>query len=536
MATLPTDIRAQANGLGQFTQRSETELINDAVRAYIVGSGKPPTVLIGDSLVALHNSSVAPIAVSGDGTTLTLTFSAATNMMAGNPVYLGQLGAAYDGKKTVLTINAAKTIITVASSYVGTTFPGTFQVKDLRVVFERGHTLGLAVYKNPIHIAANCAAVGRRTDETFAMIANDNIDSLYKPRIVIDNSGINDIIQLFGGTYATGTANAIAYKKMIAASISAMGAVPVFFTLSPLASGHAQYAAATPYIVQFNEWLRANAISMGAIIIDVWKLMVDPLNANKGCALAIMISTDFLHWSKIGAYTVWKEVGRVLSLSFPMAQGVDPLPCSNADCYGYTVLSNNIWDYGPWINTNGGSVASGTVTNNGIPTGFRVTNSGGATVTTSIAVRTVANDGDTDSYNLQLVIRPSASTDIVTIDTAAIGFSARSSIGNSHSERCSLRINGLTGVAHTLSGLDFQTTEAVDGVNYFPGFYSSPVPALGTQLVPEDINIPFDVELHTIAGTALTTFITKWVLYFSGAMGTDITVNLGRVGFYKRLP
>lgn len=148
MATLPNDLRNQVNGLGQYTGRSEVELINDAVRANLPAVGISTALLKVPGYVAfpgyefdpLNSTTGWTVTTSGAGSSVTVSTmsdgSPCLAFTAGGPGVTGQAYITFSGANAGIPYD----VNTVIGAFIEVLDPGRAAGLQILVSTDSGQT------------------------------------------------------------------------------------------------------------------------------------------------------------------------------------------------------------------------------------------------------------------------------------------------------------------------------------------------------------------------------------------------------------
>lgn len=393
------------------TAGSIDAMVGDAVLAIPAPKADAGNTLgiLGDSIA--HNnyiqSTITAISRSGGVVTVTLSGAAATG--PGLPVQVVGVPEDMRGNQIVTGVSGSTFTYANAGPDVASGALGAYpRVANMAKFCDVGIIVcGNAIAKAKFDIIAVSASTGRLTTEALARI-QEIIDAA--PAWCWVMIGTNDAVV---GEATAPMAQAQSNISQIWAKLRAAGIKVLAATIPPQGSP-AWNAGTAARVLQLNQWIRANAGLAGVRLVDVYAVMVDPMNANKGQAKAgYMITGDGLHPAPRGAYYAGKEFARVTA-DIPF---IDRRTMSNGDNYGTNAVSKNLLDSAPWAAT-GGTLA-GTATG---AVGAQWTHQGNGTVVTAV---TPTARADGFGYDHVITAKPQAANDIFILYTSGINIVAR---------------------------------------------------------------------------------------------------------------
>lgn len=510
------------------------------------GSKEPARsfVLMGDSIVRTCNLSITtPTAIVRSNGTVTVT-STSHGVAVGQVVWVeninGSNGLSLQGHGTVLSADAntftysdSRSDSTAGATEIAAGAGGrTFSVR-----VEAWHNFGSwwaylnGFYNCGLKLLANYGWGGSKLSDWVGSTELSEVVALNPPRVILC-LGINDVMDV-SRTLAAMKSDA----TTLLAALRNAGARIDIISILPLHRSHASYSAANvAKIIEMNRWYKAYAqTNSGVNYHDVFSAMVDPTNATYKGTARDNVTEDYIHPSAFGARnyiarTLYKNMAGA-AVTVPPNQSPtlyghpvpNPKTTSNADNYGNSATSNNIWDYAPWVNTTGGTWIGGAGTHAGLTIAANIRMDASANITITGDPTTARSDGF--GYDQSLSITASGSG-TVTIE-ARLTTGARATTSDVVRSFCELSLAGVS--ASNLKGVH-SVTRVYDGGSASSYGYCLNVDADAAKFGTDDFAMTLggiDVPVISAAG-----YIYHTVTLTFAAAGT-LTGKFGVVSMVK---
>lgn len=374
-----------------------------ATKSFATASPRPGSrlFLVGDSNTQ-RNFVTGLISASGLSRTsnvATVVTSGLSNLFQGCPFYIGDVPASFAGNYTMSTVSGGTFTYANPGPDIAPFTPvtGPFpRVTDFSKYSAGGAiNWGNSLAFQKFDIVGISANTGRLTGEMVTRMT----EILSVP---------SDAITLLGGTNNNGvTSVAQTFSDLLTIVNFALtnGRKVIWATVPPRTSP-SWSASNAEFEIELNKLIRHAARSMpGVYLWDIYKRLVDPVNANKGAGVTNYFVSDGLHFSDEGAFEAGDEFN-ITTSSWPF---IDFRTSSNADNYGTNANNSNYWDFAPWTATGAAAPTNGTGV---VASGFQGAYVNGTPgLVWSVPARTVAADGDAVGFNNQVVVTPAAVSD-----------------------------------------------------------------------------------------------------------------------------
>jgi len=489
--------------------------------AAVVGAAEYSTGtfgVFGDSLCALCNIILTPTSVTRAGNVATVVFathslSTGTNIRAFN-LAPSSFNTA-DAKITRVDAN------TFTYPSVGPDESATISGQSRVLAKSWASNQSWIVFANSALVGAlqHTGFYGHSGETTAQMLARVDEVADGAESWIAYLGGANDVVA------ATTAAATIANDAAIVSALVRAGKHVALMTIIPLGSGHAQFATATPKIIQINAARRALARQYGSrvVLVDSFAALVSR-TATDGRAAANVLQTDNVHLLTNGARLVGNALASAMSGRLAPAS---PLTVSAADSRSADAGNPNIWPIGQWSQVDGGtksvltnaaSPPGGSVA--GVLDGYNVTASGGA--------GEVYIKPDPDGYGYRQVAEytPSGAQTLTIQQESNTALAALVAAGERYRISFSLDV---TGVTSALSYIRCRVQGGFDGATIALGSPMHSV-ASGAGNVSSDIDMIVCGPEFEIPPGACTSITVEIILGFTGAT-TEHVVEVGRMTF-----
>jgi len=379
-------------------------------------AGSSGTLLVGDSNTAFmfdQGPSVTAIADNGDGTG-TVTFSGSHNWAVGGRITVNNSPVralnAFDAE-VLAQVNSGT--FTVTYRLGGRTSPVQGASAAATQTFNMGRyaPIGYAVWLEALQnrrMGYTLAAAGG-ADATQALTTyNDWLSTApAAPGAVVLMIGTNDVFAR-GFDFATAQAN---IKSLVDRIASTTTARLWWLSPPPLNSSALGWTAGKQTVMnRLIRWMSRYAPTIGASFVDTWRgvqngsSLVNGAAANPDATANFMLA-DGTHTSALGALAIARAV------SAAMGQVQPSLPLGFQGAHAATQNQGNAFINSRLTSTGGTATPGGGVISGTVPASWTVEiTAGTGTLTLTSPARTVANDGDTDGNNLQVIPSVSATT------------------------------------------------------------------------------------------------------------------------------
>jgi lysophospholipase L1-like esterase len=476
-------------------------------------------VLVGDSTMAGGNftKTIAGSAISGDGTTVTVT-AESHGRWPGGPVFIGGANDnRFNGAHTVDTVPDSSHFTYKVSASKSFASPATDSSSTVQILGDEKQTdrnfFQIANWKNgsPFGQVVNRAVSGTTTTKQRARFSEDVLS--LNPDLVVLMGFTNDIRA--DQTFATITTN---IRAMCEQALAA-GVLVILCTSTPFDSAATGYSTTRlDTFLAVNTWIRNYcARTPGVHLLDVFLLCTDGTNATGNWRSNYSIA-DKVHPSNLAAQ-------RIAASSTPAAQDLSTLLASiaptlrrvNATCIrddrNITSAATN-YAYNPLMQGASGTLL-GTVSG-AAPNSWTVTNGSGPAVAASVAA---SADGIGNDLILSL-----GGSGTGAIDVLGTGVHSIVSAGDVFELSAHLQGATLAGITYialyidsTFSGLSFQAGS----------FY----PSGSTPSWADDFDLMIVCPRITIPAGGASLFRPR--LQISVGSASSAVIKLGQVALRK---
>lgn len=340
----------------------------------------------------------------------------------------------------------------------------------------------------------------------------DTLVGQYAADVVIQQSAYNDIV-VNGKTGATAFADAIA----LAEKAAAQGSLVVIVSAYPFTTNWT--IARAGEMIAFNRLVREYCKThINVLFADAASLFVDPMSASQFQPKANMLS-DGIHITPLAAERVAQAIWDVLQ---GRVKQQSVLVTSNADTYGATNLSRNIWDIAPW--TTSATAPTGTNATGVVASGLTVQHVAGAG---SVVASTPAR-ADGIGLNQRMVITAADSSDFFRVYGAATIGNTRYAPGDKIQLRCEVNLSGVGG-SNFLGFFAYLNLQGAATYQYDAYNKTITNAAQFPQADGKMVLVSAPIEMPNDAVANVNFYVA---LAFAG-LGTALTVDVGRVSIEK---
>ena len=395
-----------------------TAVYNQAanVVAQYPATGAGAGLFVGDSNTSFafdQGPTVTAIADNGDGTA-TVTFNASHNWAVGQRITVNNSTVrALNVFDAEVTAQVNTNPYTVTFRLGGRTSPvvsgvaaSTQTLYSLRYS-PLGFLPWLEALQNRRMGAILAAAGGADSTQALTMFEDaQNAAMASHASDVVIMIGTNDVFAR-GWDFATA-------KASIQALVDAVSALPVriwWLTPPPLNSANAAWTSGKQTVMnRLIRWMARYAPTIGATFVDTWRGAQNGSSfVNGGAAnpdaTANFLGADNTHTTNLGALAI----ARALNTAMREVQATRALGFQGA--HAATQNQGNVLTNSRLTGTGGTKTpGSGTISGSAPDSWTVEITSGTGTITLTNPARTVANDGDTDGNNLQVIPSVSATT------------------------------------------------------------------------------------------------------------------------------
>ena len=469
-------------------------------------------VIFGDSLSGYNNVAVGVSTISRSGNVVTVVTSSAHQMRNGQRASItGMADLTYEELNTPITY-----ISSTSFSYVNVGADGSTSgagVLCQNQFFQAGDFVWAnALLNGRMRFLANLGVGGDTTTEILARI--DDVFDL-SPHIVWMQSGTNDVIQ--DVAFSTIIAN---LEEMIA-RIASRNILCVLKTITPFGGAGAYYTAARNAVLQnVNQWIRRVASKYkGVVIVDAYKAIINPTDANGYGTSGLYQSADTVHYNAKGALAIARLAYTALVNVVPF---IDNRALSITDNYGFNTANRDLHDRAPWTNSGGTVNAPATGT---APTGWIVDSSAGFSVAPAISM---VSRSDGLGYDITAVMTAGAASNSCTIRTDSTAQNARlpSFVGKKYRWAAEVTVTNASGA--NIRYIQTVSTASIGGPS---GVIVSGIAGATTAsqiAIDSDGTFLFVTPEFEIPSGAVTNCSFQFKIEFDAA-GTAVTVKLGSV-------
>jgi len=492
-------------------------LTNSLIRNKVNVSGASRALLIGDSMAYftwVQATTATGVVDNGDGTA-TITFSGSHSFVVGDPI---AVNAAPDRKFNVMdgvvtarvnsgTFTATYTLGGRTSSVTSAT-PTAFYP---RFTNPQAWYPWLELLLGQKYALTMCAAGGADTAQALDLLSQT-------PKAQYDecfiNIGTNDIYAR-GNTFAqvqTGLIKLINAARLYSASVTVL-------LIPPRANTSAAWSAGKRDIhLQINRWLWDYCRTLGITPVDTFRSVANALTYIDAASVeadptANFNSSDGVHSSNLGGIAIATDVYNAVKNRFGGGTGFKFSHAKLATGTGsFNLLTN------PGFTGTGGTktIGTGTITGN-VPDSWTLENtSGSPALTTTIAARSVASDGDAYGNNFQIAcVYGGAGTNIYRlINTTSIHGSVTA--GQSYKLRLQVSLTSVTG----LTGIELVVFGSAGG-----GGNPSAYALQGTaQVIAQNLSGALETPPWTAPASGLTSLLVFLRVYHSSG-GSTLVVS-----------
>jgi len=492
-------------------------LTNSLIRNKVNVSGASRALLIGDSMAYftwVQATTATGVVDNGDGTA-TITFSGSHSFVVGDPI---AVNTAPDRKFNVMdgvvtarvnsgTFTATYTLGGRTSSVTSAT-PTAFYP---RFTNPQAWYPWLELLLGQKYALTMCAAGGADTAQALDLLSQT-------PKAQYDecfiNIGTNDIYAR-GNTFAqvqTGLIKLINAARLYSANVTVL-------LIPPRANTSAAWSAGKRDIhLQINRWLWDYCRTLGITPVDTFRSVANALTYIDAASVeadptANFNSSDGVHQSNLGGIAIVTDLYNGVKNRFGGGTGFQFSHAKLATGTGsFNLLTN------PGFTGTGGTktIGTGTITGN-VPDSWTLENtSGSPALTTTIAARSVASNGDAYGNNLQIAcVYGGAGTNIYRlINTTSIHGSVTA--GQSYKLRLQVSLTSVTG----LTGIELVVFGSAGG-----GGNPSAYALQGTaQVIAQNLSGALETPPWTAPASGLTSLLVFLRVYHSSG-GSTLVVS-----------